>query len=133
MARKRLSFYGSSEVTNPGDDSRSFLFLFSMITADLVGSSEEEQATTKHRLLVTITNNRLPAWRLTDLQLVRVLFEIGRRAVEEKVRACTLTRETSVIVSTRSHPHDCPFDPSRIAEPDGAVCEVDEERRMGFR
>lgn len=132
MTRKRLTFGRPTEVTNPGDDSRSFLFPFSMVAADLVGAPEEARATTEHRLIVTVANNRLPAWRLTDSELVRVLFEIGHRAVAEKVKTGTLAWEERVMVHTASHPKICPFDPSRIREPDGAVFEIDEERRMGF-
>lgn len=133
MPLKRLTFSVPVEVTNPGDDSRSFLFPFSVVGADLVGAPEEAQATTEHRLIVTVANNRLPAWHLTDPELIRVLFEIGRRAVAEKVKSGTLTREERVMVHTASHPKICPFDPSRVQEPDGAVFEIEEERRMGFR
>ena len=133
MGTKQLTFRRPEEVTNPGDDSRSFLFPFSMVDADLVGAPEEAQATTEHRLIVTVANNRLPAWRLTEPNLVRVLFEIGRRAIAEKVRAGILTQEERVMVHTASHPKICPFDPSRIPDPDGAVFEIAEDRRIGFR
>lgn len=133
MGMKQLTFRRPEEVTNPGDDSRSFLFQFSMVASALVGSAEEVRATTEHRLTVTIANNRLPAWHLTDAELVRVLFEIGHRKVAEKVKVGELTQEERVLVHTASHPKICPFDPSRIQEPEGAVVEVEEERKIGFR
>jgi hypothetical protein len=130
---KRITFSRAVEVTNPGDDSRSFLFAFLMLDAGLVGAPEQAQQTTEHRLIVTVANNRLPAWHLTEPELVKVLFEIGRRAVVEKVKAGSLAREERVMVHTASHPKICPFDPSRIPEPDGAVFEVEEEKRIGFK
>lgn len=133
MPRKRLTFSRPTEVTNPEDDLRSFLFPFLAVDAEVVGAPEEARATTEHRLIVTIANNRLPAWRLTDAQLVRVLFEIGCRKLTERGRAGTLTREHRETVSCASHLHDCPFDPSRIRDPDGAVFEIEEDRRIGFK
>jgi hypothetical protein len=104
-----------------------------MVDADLTGAPEEAQATTEHRLIVTVANNRLPAWHLADPELVKVLFEIGRRAVTDKVKAGTLARDERVMVHTASHPRACPYDPSRIREAEGAILEVEEERRMGFK
>ncbi len=130
---RRMTFGLPREVTNPGDDSRSLLFPFSVVPAELVGAPEERQSTTDHRLIVTVTNNRLPAWHLTDLDLVRVLFEIGRRQVSEQLRAGALQREYRVLVSTHSHSSTCPFDPAHIPNPHGAVYEVEEERRIGFK
>jgi hypothetical protein len=133
MTRKRLAFGIPKEVTNPGEDSRSLLFPFSMVASDLVGSPEEASATTQHRLIVTVANNRLPAWRLTDDSLIRVLFEIGRRKLKEELKNGVLPPEVRVPVSTATHSATCPYEPSRISNPLGAVIEIDEERRMGFK
>lgn len=130
---KRLTFAAADEVTNPGDDSRSFLFPFAMITTDLIGSPEERLATTTHRLIVTIQNSRLPAWRLTEAQLIKVLFEIGRRVVAERAKTGRLGSEHREMVSTASHSQECPFDPSRLGEPNGATFEIEEDRRIGFQ
>ena len=131
--KKRLTFGKPTEVTNRGDDSRSFLFPVRMVPADLIGAPEESQATTSLRLIVTVTQNRLPAWRLTDSELIRVLFEIGRRAVGEKIKSGALKQEERILVNPESHPGICPFDPSVINEPEGAVFEIDEDRRIGFK
>jgi hypothetical protein len=133
MKRKRLTFGKATEVTDPRDDSRSFLYPFSMVAADSVGAPDEVQATTDYRLIVRAENRRLIAWRLTEHELVLVLFEIGHRAVAEKVQTGTLARDERVMVHTASHSTNCPFDPSRIREPDGAVFEIDEATRIGFR
>ena len=64
--------------------------------------------------------------------MLKVLFEIGQRQVAEQVKAGTLQRELRVLVSKATHPATCPFDPERIRQPENAVVEVDEQRRMGF-
>src|SRR6266511_2533578 len=132
MDTKRIAFGSPKEVTNPGDDSRSFLLPFTYVETNLVGSPEEAGHTSKHRLIVTIANNRLPAWGYSEPDLVKVLFEIGRREVCQRAKSGTLQRDTMVQVHTGSHSKTSPFDPSRIATPDGATLEVEEERRIGF-
>lgn len=132
MSRTRIAFGRPTEVTNPGDDSRSFLFKFSAVSADLVGTPEEAQATAEHRLIVTVSNNRIPAWRLSDADLIRVLFEIGHRKVAERVKSGTLQPDLRVVVSPETHPAICPYDPARIQQPEGATFEIEIERRMGF-
>ena len=132
MKTKRIVFGPPKEVTNPGDDSRSFLFPFKCVDTNLVGSPEEAEHTSKHRLMVTVANNRLPAWGYSEPDLVNVLFEIGRRDVCERAKSAILRRDTNVQVHTGSHSKTPPFDPSRIITPDGAAFEVEGERRIGF-
>jgi hypothetical protein len=93
---------------------------------------EEVQSTSEHRLIVTIANNRLPAWGYSDSELIKVLFEIGRREVVAKVEKAALGRETRVLVHTETHSSTRPYDPSRIVEPQGAVFDVEEKRRIGY-
>lgn len=132
MHTKRIVFGSPKEVTNPGDDSRGFLFPFACVETNLVGTPEEVGHTSKHRLIVTIANNRLPAWGYSEPDLVRVLFEIGRREVCQRAKSGTLKPDTRVQVDTESHSKTPPFDPLRIVVPDGAAFEVEEERRIGF-
>jgi hypothetical protein len=133
MKATRITFGVPKEVTNPDEDSRSFLYPFSFVDSDLVGTPEEARVTAEHRLIVTAANNRLPAWRLSEPDLVKVLFEIGRRTLEGVVKNGTLKRTLSVTVSTETHSSVCPFDPSRIKSPQGSVMAVPEESRIGFR
>ena len=133
MKKKKIRFGRPSEVTNRGDDSRSFLVPFSVVDDDLVGTPEQAQATSEHRLIVTVAGNRLPAWSLADNDLIRVLFEISRRDVADRVKQGTLKRECRVLVSTTTHSATCPFDPARIQEPEGYAMQVEEHRKIGFK
>jgi hypothetical protein len=130
---KRITFVVPREVTNPGEDSRSFLYPFTCVDRDLVGAPEEVRATSEHRLIVTVTNNRLPSWGLSESNLVKVLFEIGRGHLEGRLKEGIVTRDMRVAVSTETHSSVCPFDPTRITSPEGFVMEVQEERRIGFQ
>ena len=43
-----------------------------------------------------------------------------------------LPREHRELVSCASHKPDCPFDPFRIRDPDGAIFVLEEEKRIGY-
>ena len=136
MNLKRIAFRRAEDVTKRGDDSRSFLFRFFVVTADLIGLPEEGPMTTEHRLVINIANNRLPAWRLhSETDLIKVLFEIGSREVIERVRVGILEREVNVSVNALTHSRTCPFDPARIQDPQSMEIEfkVEEERTIGFK
>ena len=109
MKTNRITFGVTREVTNPDDDSRSFLYPFSCVDRDLVGTPEEAHATSDHRLIVTITGNRLPAWGLSDSDLVKVLFEIGRRNLETALKGGTIKRDHKVLVEYGDAPCGLPI------------------------
>jgi hypothetical protein len=133
MKSKLIKFGKPRDVTEPRDDSRSVLFPFYVLPAELVGTPEEFQSVTKHRLIVTIANNRLAAWNLSDDDLSKVLFEFGQREVVVCVRAGRLQNELRVVISAVTHPATCPFDPNRIRQPVGAAFKVDEQQPIGFK
>jgi hypothetical protein len=133
MTIQRIGFGRPTEVTNPGDDSRSFLFPFSVIDSALVGTPEEARCTTQHELIVTATRSRLAAWKLGEDALVRVLFEIGRRELAKEVAAGRVLPKHTFRITTMTHSAFCPFAPARIPSPTDYVIEVQDERRIGFR
>ncbi len=131
---RRLTYSQAQEVTNPGEDSRSYLFPLTVAPANLEAAPEHAHVTKDHRLIVTVTNTRLPAWHLVEPELIKVLWEIGHRTVAEKVKTLVpLTRDLRVSVNTTSHGRDCPFDPSRIKYPEQKAFDVDEEPRIGYK
>jgi len=133
MKELTLTFGKPENITRPGDDAIVYRFPFSAIDSELIGSPEETRVTTSHHLVVKIVLSRLAAWKLSDLELQKELFEIGRRVVIEKAKQGTLSPEEQVVVNTSTHSSAIPFDPSRIADPDGAVIIVEKEHgRIGF-
>jgi hypothetical protein len=128
-----LTFGKPEKITSPGDDSVVFRFAISAIDSDLRGSPEETRATTSHRLIVKMTLSRPAAWPLSNSELQKELFEIGRRVIVEKARRGILSSEEQVVVNTSTHSSTPPFDPSRVVDADGAVIVVEKEpRRIGF-
>ncbi len=133
MKELTLTFGKPENITRPGNDAIVFRFPFTAIDSELIGSPEDTRVTTSHRLVVMIGLSRLVAWKLSDSELQKELFEIGRRVIVEKAKQGTLSPEEQVVVNTSTHSSKMPFDPSRVVEPDGAVIIVEKDhRRIGF-
>ena len=134
MNTSTLRFSKPENITPPGDDYHVvYRFPFSAIDSELIGSLEEARMATSHRLVVKITPSRRAAWQVSESELRKVLFEIGRRVIVEKAKQGNLSPEEEVVVNTSTHSSAVPFDSSRIAEPDGAIVIVEKEkRRIGF-
>lgn len=125
MNEKTLIFGNPENITRPGDDGIVYRFPFSVVDSDLIGSPEEAQVTTRHSLTVRASRSRLGAWSLSDSDLQRVLFEIGKRELTERAARDALKADEIVNVNTVTHCASVPFDPSRIADPSGQVVRVE--------
>lgn len=133
MKELTLKFGKRESITRPGDDAIVYRFPFTAVDSELIGSPEETRLTTSHRLVVRIVLSRLAGWKLSDSELQKELFEIGRRVIVKKAKQGPLGPEEQVVVNTSTHSSTLPFDPSRIVEPDGAVIIVEKDhRRIGF-
>jgi hypothetical protein len=133
---KRLTFKKERKVTDGDEDSRSFLFPFDVVAAEFVGTPAEEAQSTQHRLIVRIVNTRVHVWErqlTSEMELAKVLFEIGWQAVKKRVEDGTLEKDHEEMVTTATHLSKLPYDPSRIKEPNGACYYVLEKRRIGFK
>jgi hypothetical protein len=134
MNKLTLRFGKPENITPPGEDyAVVYRFPFSAIDSKLIGSPEEARMAMTHRLVVKITPSRRAAWSLSESELQKELFEIGLRVIEERAKTGNLSAEEQVVVNTSTHSSIVPFDPSRIAEPDGAIVVIEKEnRRIGF-
>ena len=92
-----------------------------------------------HRLTVFISKLNISMWKLTaDADLIKLMFEFGSRDVINLVRENRLPAEQSTFelnINTRTHPGElCPFDISRISEPNGASFSVEvDPPAIGFK
>jgi len=121
--------FGKSQDITGGDYYRVYRFPFTLVDTELIDSPEEMRSMSNHRVVVKITSTRRAAWEVSDSGLRKVLFEIGRRHVQEKVSRNELSSEEEITANDPA----VPFDPSRIDEPDGAVVTVERKsRRIGF-
>jgi hypothetical protein len=110
------------------------LFPFEAVNTDLVGTPDETCHSTEHRLLVCIEGNRKATWSLSEQNLKKVLFEIGKRELEGRFTDGALPDVINVHVSFTSHPGSrCPFDPERITAPNGVSVQIlPPAQRIGF-
>ena len=125
----RITFATPRDVTNPGQDGFQWEFPFTLVNTAFIGMPEEISKTEEHRVIVPISRNRLAGWQLKGDDLVRVLFEYGKRHVVDCVKADELPTSEITIrydeITPESHPEmPCPFTPSAIPWPDGVQLPV---------
>lgn len=126
-------------VTKPDEPlERIFLFWFTLVPSEFVGSTEEKANTTEHRLKIVIDPRRLLAWDLYDAEkgkdLAKIAVWIGNRMLEKRMAEGVLQREEVVPVHTENYGEQRPHDLAELKEPVvGAVFELNVERRIGFK
>src|SRR2546429_651113 len=86
--------------------------------AEVPLAPEEKSQTQDRRIIVSISRSRLAAWRLPKEDLIRVLFEYGKRHVAELVKTNQLATGYTIrfpTITTASHADStCPFDAALI-------------------
>lgn len=133
MKQRTLTFGESQNITRPGDDAVTIRFPFSAVDSELIGSPGEAQATTQHRLTAQAMRSRIDGWNLSETDLVKELFEIGKRELLKGAAQGPLKTDEVVIVNTATHGATPPFDLSRIPDPNGVVVTVEPvPRKIGF-
>ena len=133
----RITFGEPEEVTTPGQDGVEYSFPFMVVDSSLVGAPEEKSQTQDRRIIVSISRSRLAAWRLPKEDLIRVLFEYGKRHVAELAKTNQLATGYTIrfpTITTASHADStCPFDAALIEAPQGASLTVEREKPpIGF-
>ena len=111
------------------------VFPFRMVDSSLVGKPEEKSRTSRHQIKVSASLSLIATWGFpiaanqpTDYKiddLVKVLFEYGSRYVVQKLETennIELDEELDLDTSKAELP--CPYDPSRIQNPNGAIIKV---------
>ena len=106
-------------------DATLYEFPFSVVDKSLAGAPEEETETQQHVVNVEITSTLASCWSLSEPDLVKVLFEYGKRHIVDKLKHGTLRDIEELRLNTHSHPTECPFNPSRISDPNQATINVE--------
>lgn len=109
----------------PFRDAIDMIFPYSVVNSDLIGAPEETSSTRRFNLKVGISRTLAACWNLQPGDLIKVLFEYGKRYVVQRLKDNTLTAEQELWLTTQNYPTNCPFDPGRIPAPSGATIEVD--------
>jgi hypothetical protein len=105
-----------------------------MVDGLFIGKPEEETRTSSHSVCVKVSLQLVGSWRMlshdesqagTNLQ--KVMFEYGKRYVEDILKSKGELDETIEmgLLATYNTEMPCPFNPSRIVDPNGARVEVD--------
>ena len=131
----QVTYAASQDVTNPGYDGRMIAFPVSYVSAEFVGAPEEKSKTLKDRIVVSIDGSTLAVWKLPENDLVRILFEYARRFLKNGLEKNSTFSSRTVrgpLVSISKEPGPCPFDPSRIPDPDGFSETIQIQKQMGF-
>ncbi len=106
-------------------DASDYLFQYDLVDSEFVGMPEEQNRTSHFYIKVGATRTLVACWGLSDVDLIKVLFEYGKRHVIQKLKDDTLSEEEELLLSTSTAEVPCLFDPSRIPDPAGTHIEVD--------
>ncbi len=108
-----------------GRDSTEFLFPFRMVDTRYVGQPEEASESEIMAVKIDVSRTLDACWDFDDQDLIKVMFEFGKRHVIEKLKDGTLINREELVLHTANADRPCIFDPSVIEEPSGAVVTVD--------
>lgn len=115
-----LCFGPYKVVTLSGMDGIKIQFNFSKVDSRLVGSQEERQASTLHRLIVGVAAGI--DWADDEVALAKILFELGEPNIIGLMSPTgDLPDEILAFV-----PHGArPLDPAQLADIEGSIIEVE--------
>jgi len=118
LIKKKVTFY-ESRLLPQTRDTIEYKFFFTVLDSSLIGKPEERYSTEKHIIKTSITGTLAAMWYLVDnlIDLEKILYEYSKRHVKDKLKYGTLCNIEELELSTSNYPNECPFDPSRIAEP----------------
>jgi hypothetical protein len=125
---KRITFGGEENIRKGGDDAEKFRFSFSVVPANVIGQPEELNATTNHRITVCVARSQSNTWKLSEAELVKVLFWYAWREVEKQAKAGALKQDMMLNVKDQK----CAFAPVSVPDHRGWSQEVDEQGKIGF-
>ena len=95
-------------------DAIEYIFPYNLIEEKFIGAPEEKSETKYYKLRVSITRTLDTMWNLSDSDREKVLYEYGKRHVEEKIKDGSLIDDEELWLSTGTHPTTNPFNPTKI-------------------
>jgi hypothetical protein len=101
-------------------------YAYKIVEGEYFNQPEQDFYTNNYSLKVGITGRMDAAWRAKDksFNLMKVLFEFGKRHVIQKLKDKTIQEKEELIISSTTHPDNCPFDSSRIDYPNDKWIEI---------
>lgn len=101
-------------------------YTYQFVEGEYFNKPEQDFYTKKYSLKIGITGRMDAAWRAKDenFNLMKVLFEFGKRHVIQKLKDQTLQEKEELIISSNTHPDNCPFDSSKLDYPNDKWIEI---------
>lgn len=121
----KTAFFGLTQRVMSGRDVKEFVFPFRLVDTGLIGTPDEKNRSSHHKITVVVSRTLASCWRFTDDQRHRVMFEYGKRHIIQKLRDGTLRESEELDLNTSNVDLPCPFDPERIENPNNAVVKIE--------
>jgi len=126
---KTLTFSEIKNITSPSKHAFEYRLYFSLVDNDKIGKPEEEFETQEIEIDVEISETKAAIWNLnsprTEIDLIKVLFEYGKRELIEKIKDSTVENNNSLRIYTNTHTEpECPFNPDKIVINKGDKYEI---------
>ena len=109
----KLSF-SHPELIPSSKDATEYIFPYKFVDKKILGEPEEVSETKSYQITASITGTLHSMWKLSDDNLLKVLYEYVKRYLKEKIIDGSITDNDEYSLSTDSHPKDNPFDYTRI-------------------
>lgn len=100
-------------------------FPFSLIDKVLVGSPEEEANTEYHDINVSVSYVLMTCWKIKGDDLLKVMFEYGKRKIIQHVKNGTLEECDDLFLTSDNTENRLEFDVKRIKNPVDVSIEID--------
>ncbi len=121
---QKIIIFGKPQILTNHWNFTEYIYPFSVIDSSLIGSPEEKSKTDYHEIKVGMSRDLQSCWDLKKSDLVKVLFEFGKRHVIQKLKDGTLSEKEELSLHTGNTEKTCPFDISRIPNPNRATFKV---------
>lgn len=109
-------------------------FPYWIIDEKYIGTPEEKHQKKFYKITVGITGRMDAAWRAQDkdFDILKILYEFGKRQIIQKLKDHTLQSNEELIISSETHPNNCPFDSTKIKGPNDEpiIIEIPDEPIM---
>lgn len=127
------AFDNPEDITGPHFRGKIFRFPVTVIDRNDLGTPRQVSKSISFHIRADISRSRLTTWSLKEGDLIKVMFEIAKKNLISAISSGIWNGE-DIDVQTNTHTYKgtCPFNPSLIQEPTGAVLEIEVKRPIGF-
>ncbi len=127
------AFDNPEDITSPHFRGKVFRFPVTVIDRDDLGTPRQTSKSISFQIRAEISRTRLTTWGLGEGELIKVMFEITKENLISALSSGTWHGEDlEVQINTHTYKGACPFNPSIIREPAGAILEIEIKRPIGF-